>query len=248
MVVATATATTAAATVPGARSLDPDARDRLAALAPRLAAGVLAGERCVPVHAAYQGVLPQGLPSGATVLSEGQVALSSAFLLVAAPVQVGAWLGVAGLPAFGMQACVEAGVAAERVIMVRDAPSRTDEVWGQVLASLIDGFDVVLFGAAARVRAGTARRLQSRLQQRGAILVIVGAAGHFSCDLTIASRAVWSGLGLGHGHLQARQVHLEVTGRRMPRARRDTLWFPAVDGRIEPVVPEPAPPALRRVG
>lgn len=246
MVVAVASVPRTTAVVAGARVLDPDARDRLAALAPRLTGGLLAGDRCIPVHPAYQGVLPQGLPCGATVLTEGQAALSSAFLLAAAPVQMGAWLGAAGLAAFGAQACAEAGVAPERVVVVRDTPSRTDEMWGQVLAALIDGFDVVLFGAAARVRAGTARRIQSRLQQRGAVLVIVGAAGPFSCDLTVASRAVWSGLGHGHGRLQTRQVHLEVTGRRMPRASRDTLWFPAGDGRIERLTPESGSTPLRR--
>ena len=81
---------------------DPDARDRLAALAPRLDTGPLASERVVAVHPALAGVLPQGLPRGATVRSTGQAAVSSAFLLAAAASQAGAWIGVAGLPALSL--------------------------------------------------------------------------------------------------------------------------------------------------
>jgi hypothetical protein len=167
-----------------------------------------------------------------------------ATLLAAGAVEVGAWMGVAAAPTLGVQACREAGVCVERMVAVREPAGGAfdDAMWGQVLATLIDGFDIVVFGAAARVRAGTARRLQARLQHRGAVVVLVGEAGSFSCDQQLASVAQWQGLGEGHGHLRSRQVHLTLEGRRMQRPRRDALWYPSPSGVIEQVTaPAPAP-------
>ena len=208
------------------------ARARLAALTPHIAPGALAAERSIEVHAALHALLPQGLARGSTVSCTGAAATSSAFLLAAAASQAGSWTGVAGMAHFGAQAAAEAGVELGRVVVVRERGSYDDGTWGQVLAALVDGFDVVVFGAADRVRTGTARRVQARLQARGAVLVLVGATGGFSADLRVASRARWQGLGDGHGHLRAREVELTVEGRRVPRPRRDTLWFPDVAGRI----------------
>lgn len=245
------------------RSPDPDARDRLAALAPRVTTNVLAGERSLPVHDALQPVLPQGLARGTTALVRGTAAVSTAALLAAAACRAGAWLGVAGLDALGPEACREAGVPLERLVLVRGATALADDAWGQVLGALVDGFDLVLVGAAPRLRQGTARRVQARLQQRGAVLLVVGAPGAFSCDLTLTADPAWDGLGEGHGHLRTRQVRLVAEGRRMPRARRTTLWFPGpLDPHeqsgeqsgeqpvrsVEPPSTEPTPLPLRRTG
>lgn len=208
------------------------ARARLAALSPHIAPGALAAERSIEVHAALHALLPNGLTRGSTVCCMGDAATSSAFLLAAAASQAGSWTGVAGMASFGAQAAAEVGVELGRVVVVRERSAYDDGTWGQALGALVDGFDVVLFGAADRVRAGTARRLQARLQTRGAVLVLVGDPGGFSADLRVASRARWQGLGDGHGHLRAREVELTVEGRRIPRPRRDTLWFPDAAGRI----------------
>jgi hypothetical protein len=56
--------------------------------------------------------------------------------------------------------------------------------------------------------------------------------------------AEWQGMGRGHGHLRARRVVVEATGRRRAaRARRAELWLPDERGRIRAVAPE----ALRPV-
>jgi len=219
------------------RGPDPDARDRLAALAPRIDTGSLAAERVVAVHPALATVLPQGLPRGATVRTSGRAALSGALLLAAGASQAGAWTGVAGVPELGVQAAAEAGLALERVVAVRDRAGAafSDDTWGQVLGALLDGFDTVVFGAATRVRAGTARRVQSRLAHRGAVLLIVGAAGAFSCDVEVDTRSTWEGLGDGHGHLRARRVDVSVAGRRIRRPRQDSLWFPDAEGAVRRV-------------
>lgn len=258
--------------IPAGSRLDPDARDRLAALAPRVATAVLAGERSVPVVEPLLPVLPAGLGRGSTVLVRGAAAVSTAALLAAGAVEAGAWVGAIGLDALSAEACREAGLPLERLVLVRgqgggsgggpgdrvgggqrdEAPSWGDELGGQALAALVDGFDVVLAGPGVRLRSGTARRVQARLQQRGAVLVVVGDAGPFSCDLAVDTRTVWHGLGQGHGHLRSRQVAVTVEGRRVPRPRRTTLWFPCVAGQVrrfeEAAAPVAEPAAWRRTG
>ena len=227
------------------RQLDQATRERLAALAPRIAPGVLASERVVPVHPALEGLLPQGLVRGSTLVCTGSAASSLAVLSAVGATQAGAWVGVAGLPTFGVAAWREAGGVLERVVVVRQPDTHraapepdTGDRWGAVVGALIDGFEVVIFGAAAQVSAATARRLQARLQARGGVLVLVGAAGSFSTDGRLGAEVSWHGLGLGHGSLRARRLVCSFVGRRAARPRRDTLWFPNVAGRVERVLAE----------
>lgn len=246
----------AARTARSLRVRDPDARERLAALLPQVAPGALAGERTIEVDPVLHALLPNGLSRGSSVLCAGGAAASMAFLLVAAATRSGSWLGVAGLPTFGVDAAREAGVALERVLQVRDGgPTDVagDERCAQVLGGLVDGFDLILFGAAAQVRPATARRAQARVQARGAVLVLVGddastAAGAFSTDVRLTSRSTWQGISDGHGHLRARRVDLAAEGRRMHGVRRHELWFPDVHGAITPATPTGTSVPLRRTG
>lgn len=211
---------------------DPASRDRLAALLPRTTTRALAAERGLPVHPALDDLLPQGLARGSTVVVDGQAAHSTALLVAAAATSAGAWLGVVGVPDLGLQACREAGVALDRLVLVRTPRGGAEAGLSDVLASLIDGFDIVVVGAPTRVRAGAVRPLVARLRSRGAVLVLVGGAGPFSSDVRLTSRSTWQGLGAGHGHLGAREVELRVEGRRMPRPRRGSVWLPDGAGQV----------------
>lgn len=205
----------------------------------RVLPGAMAGQRTIAVHPALDVVFPQGLVRGSSVACSGDAAVSMAFLLAAAPSQADAWVGVAGLPIFGAQACHEMGTVLQRVVMVRSPPSDTgdtstgDGMWAPVLGALVDGFDIVVFGAARQVRAGTARRIQARLQTRGGVLVLVGDVGPFSTDVQVATTAHWQGLGDGSGYLQQRTVQVTVAGRRIPRARHDQLAMPGRTGVVQ---------------
>jgi hypothetical protein len=172
------------------------------------------------------------------------------------------WIGAAGVASLGVQACSEAGIALERLVVVLDpgrsrgstSSVRSDESWGQVLGALVDGFDLVLFGGASQLRPGTARRVQTRVQSRGAVMLLVGPPGPFSCDVQVTSESAWEGLGDGHGHLRARRVDLAVDGRRIQRTRRGSIWFPDGAGDVTAVgagaaASEPAATIpLRRTG
>jgi hypothetical protein len=197
--------------------------------------GALAGHRTVVVHPALANVLPQGIVRGSSVACTGVAAVSMAFLLAAASSQTGAWIGVAGLPAFAPQACSEMGVALERVVVVRShgqGATLDDDTWASVLGAMVDGFDIVVVGAAAKIRPATGRRVQARLQRRGGVLVLVGQHGAFAADVHIATSAVWQGLGQGDGHLRQRIAQVTVDGRRIPRAVHDELALPNPAGEV----------------
>jgi hypothetical protein len=202
-----------------------------------VAAGFAAArERTVELLPAFTELFAGGvLQRGATVGCVGASAMSLAMAVAAGPVGAGAWLGVAGVPTFGVRAAVELGLPAERLVLVAEpAGGFAEGQWADVVAAMIDGFDVVVLGGAAcRVRPAVGRRLQSRLQTRGAVLITVGLLDGFGCDVQlVADRPVWEGLGDGHGVATARRVDVELRGRRIPRPRRSTLWLPDAAGRI----------------
>jgi len=69
--------------------------------------------------------------------------------------------------------------------------------------------------------------LHTRLQSRGGVLVLVGDPGSVSADVRLnASTRMWEGLGDGHGHLQRRQVSIELDARRRGRPTRADVWLP----------------------
>lgn len=163
-----------------------------------------------------------------------------------------------------MAAAVELGLAPERLVMVAEPAQQFDDAqWADVLAAMIDGFDVLLLGPGVHgVRAGTARRLSARLQQRGAVMFTVagvgGAPGPFGADLRfVATDTAWQGLGEGHG-ITVTSASASTRRSRVRAARRAELWLPTADGAVEAVsftvaplpVPLPAPlsvPVVRSV-
>lgn len=201
----------------------------------------LALSRTLPLGALLADVLP-AVQRGSTISCTGHAAVGMALAVAAGPSQAGSWTVVAGQPTLGIHAAADAGVELARLVAV-PGESFTDQRWGESLAAMVDGFDVIIVGSAVRaLRAATARRIQARAQSRGAVLVTIGQHQSISADLQIDSAAVrWTGLGDGHGVALARQVDIEVRGRRMPRPQRTTMQWPSV--RL-PYVPEPIVPIV----
>jgi hypothetical protein len=120
------------------------------------------------------------------------------------------------------------GVALERLVMVTGDPP-----WVDVLAAMIDGFDVIVVGQrVGRLASGAVRRLQARAQSRGVVMLTIGVPA-LGADLRVtADDDQWFGLGKGHGVATGRRVMVEVGGRRIPRARKATMWLPDADGGV----------------
>ena len=181
------------------------------------------------MHESLTELLP-ALQRGTTVACNGPAGVSLALALAAAPSRAGAWVGVAGLPELGICAAADIGVALERLVMVTGDPS-----WVDVLAAMIDGFDVVVIGhRAGRLSPGAVRRLQARAQSRGVVLLTVGVPS-LAADLQLAAvDGQWVGLGDGYGVAAGRQVMVELAGRRMPRPRQAMVLLPDASGQITP--------------
>ena len=117
---------------------------------------------------------------------------------------------------------------------------RADAQWADLVAAVLDGFELVITRVPRRLNATTLRRVQARVQAREAVLIVVGEPGPLSADITMeASSPVWEGVEHGWGHLRGRRVTVSSTGRRVPRPRHTELWLPGPDGTVaeaEPVV------------
>ena len=224
--------------------------EALSALAERVRPVTLARDRQLPVLPELEPLLPGGaLQRGTTVAVDagrGVTGATTLALAVAAGAsQAGSWVAMVGMGAVGLVAADRLGVSFERLALVTP-PSSSRGGWASTMAALVDGFDVVLVGAGpgARLRSGDARRLASRVRERGAVLVAVGGelpGQRSNVHLTVTS-ATWLGLEDGAGHLSRRRVTVAASGRGgAARPRRATLWLPARDGRIAAVEPEATP-------
>ena len=207
----------------------------------------LAGEQLLAVVAPLEPLLADGgLRRGSTVTVEGAPGATSLGLALGAAASAsGAWVAAVGLPALGLSAAAELGVALERVVVVTSPPA---QAWATVVAALVDAVDLVWLGLPRRVPAGDARRLAARARERGSVLVALASgertAGRASWPqapdvrLRVASPS-WTGLsGDGAGRLQARRVEVVATGRAAAsRERRVPLWLPGPDGRVQRATP-----------
>jgi hypothetical protein len=201
--------------------------EALDAVAGHVAPQVLAGHRRYEVSAALQHVLPEGLQRGSTVGVAGPGAASLAMAVVAGPMAAGSWMAMVGCDDISLVGVEQAGVALHQTIVVSQPPR---ESWGGVVAALVDAFDIVVMSSPSRISQRDARRLLSRVRERGGVLVDVGDCWPEAHDLELrVHNQRWSGLGLGHGVLTARQVQVTVSGRRGVRPRDVPLWLPGPD-------------------
>ena len=226
--------------------------DLLALKTAGVLSGAVAHERTLPLLAEFEHLLPGSVVQRGSIIGcHGSAAVSLALAVAAGPSAAGAWVGVAGMPSLGAAAAGEMGVALERLVVVSEpATGFDDRRWGEVLAAMVDGFDVLLLGPILQhLRPATARRVASRAQARGAVIIVVSPSERsnvFATDLRFgAAQAEWTGLGAGHGVARGRRVTVELVGRRVPRPRRCELLLPGDDGRVQVAVP--APPRLHQL-
>jgi hypothetical protein len=212
----------------------------LIALGDRVAPVMLAHERTLPVAEAFTDLFVEGgLVRGRILTCTGLAATSLALALVAPVVAAGSWLGIVDLPTVGLDAASEFGLPLERVVAVnsehgdsRGPGSEPDDRWAQrwpdVMAAAIDGFDVILARVPADVSPSSVRKVATRVQRQGAVVVLLGDPGPTTCDGVLHTEPMgWTGVGDGHGHLQQRSVVVQASGRRMPGRCHRELMLPA---------------------
>jgi len=156
--------------------------------------------------------------------------------LLAEASRAGSWCAIVGLPELGVAAAAELGVALERLALVPQPGAK----WQEVVAALLDGFDLVVVAVREPVTPQAAGRLSARARQRGSVLLPMGPWD--SADLVLEPvGAVWRGLGSGHGRLKCRHLTIAARGRgAAARPREVDVWLPASSGGIQPHTVEAA--------
>jgi len=180
----------------------------------------------LPVLPALRGLLPEGLQCG-TVVAVGHWGLLC--LAVAAGASAaGAWCAAVGLPQLGVAAAAGAGLDPGRLLLIPDPGAG----WPQVVASLIDGCELVLLRPPGQPSAQVRTRLAATLRRRGGVLVVAGGWDGAQARLLVV-RQEWAGIGTGHGRLRARRVQVAADGRgAAARLRTRWLWLPGPDGSV----------------
>ncbi|BAN03259.1 hypothetical protein [Ilumatobacter coccineus] len=224
--------------------------DVLAQLGERVAPVTFARERTLPIAEPLSGLFPeQALVRGRVLSCCGTAASSMAFSVASEALAQGAWMAVVDVDTFGADAAAELGVPLERIVRIESNPRLSSDAsaeaasdrlaaeWIDVMGAAVDGFDIVVTRVPASLRTdrrpAAVRKLGSRVQQRGAVVLVLGDAGALGSDITLTTqRTVWEGLGQGFGHLRCRQIEIEAAGRRQPRAQRCSLELVGAAGRV----------------
>lgn len=181
----------------------------------------------LPVLPALQELLPLGALQRGSVVAAGEWSMLC-LALAAGPVASGAWCAAAGIAEFGVVAGADAGLDPARLLLVPDLGPN----WPQVVASLLDGFDLVLLRPPARPSAQARRKLEAAVRRYGSVLLVAGAWEGAQVRLSVTSQA-WVGVGVGHGRLRGRKVQVVADGRgEWSRARTHWLWLPGPDGTV----------------
>ncbi|WP_348650066.1 hypothetical protein [Solwaraspora sp. WMMA2080] len=203
-------------------------------------------DRVLPVPTMLTGLLPgRGLRRGSTVnvLPHRSARLGATSLLLALLAEAsraGLWCAVVGVPALGVTAAAELGIALDRLALV---PNPGPD-WPAVVAALIDGVDVVVVAAPAAVTAQVTGRLAARARQRGCVLVPCGRWDAPDVTLQVVNGR-WEGLGPGRGRLRRREMVVSARGRgALTRPREIRIWLPG--GPPTPAAAAPAGGLTRR--
>lgn len=208
--------------------------------------GVLSDD-LLPVLPALRDLLPFGALQRGSVVAAGDWSMLC-LALAAGPVASGAWCAAAGIAEFGVVAAADTGLDPARLLLVPDPGPN----WPQVVASLLDGCDLVLLRPPDRPSAQVRRRLEAAVRRYGGVLLVAGAWEGAQVRLRVTSQG-WAGIGMGHGRLRGRRVRVVADGRgEWSRAHARWLWLPGPDGTVtqadNPAMPDCLEPICPEIG
>ena len=183
----------------------------------------------LPVLPVLRELLPRGGLTRGSVLAVAEFGLLCLALAAGASAD-GAWCGIAGIPEAGVLAAAGLGLDAERTLLVPEPGPG----WPQVVASLLDGCELVLLRPPARAPAQVRQRLEATLRRGRGVLLVAGD---------------WPGAQV---RLRACCAEVVADGRGEAAVTRSRwLWLPAEDGGVAVADPADIPfdvPAGNRPG
>ena len=194
------------------------------------------GAGTLPVLPVLRELLPRGGLGRGSVLAAAEFGLLCLALVAAASAD-GAWCGIAGIPEAGVLAAVGLGLDAGRILLVPEP----GPAWPQVVASLLDGCEIVLLRPPARASAQVRQRLEATLRRGRGVLLVAGDWPGAQVRLRVVTQR-WTGLGDGHGRLRACCAEVVADGRgEAAMTRTRWLWLPAENGGVAVADPRDLP-------
>ena len=185
----------------------------------------VSGAGTLPVLSALRELLPRGGLARGSVLAVAEFGLLCLALVAAASAD-GAWCGIAGIPEAGVLAAAGLGLDAGRTLLIPEP----GPAWPQVVASLLDGCEIVLLRPPARASAQVRQRLEATLRRGRGVLLVAGDWPGAQVRLRVVTQR-WTGLGDGHGRLRACCAEVVADGRGAAAMTRTRwLWLPAENG------------------
>lgn len=165
----------------------------------------------LPLPHALQSIVPHGaLRRGSTCSVTGSTVVL--VQMASALARDGLWTAVVAQPDLGLAAVVEAGLDPARLVLVPDPGPAAAEV----VAAVIDGFDVVVVGRCEALSPRDRRSLSGRARHRGATLLSSTPWPGAEVSLEVVDRA-WTGI-REVGRLTGGRVLVRGDGRGSARA------------------------------
>jgi hypothetical protein len=192
--------------------------------------------RVLPADPSLLPLLPWsgGIRRGTTIAATGSTSLLM-LLLAGAMQNPDSWCAIVGMPTFGVLAAAEHGCDTTRLALIPDPGPD----WPSIVASLLDGIDLVVVAPPAETPAIVITSLAARARKTGAVLIPTTAWR--GADLVLTGTDMrWHGLRQGRGRLKRYELEVTASGRgKAHRPRTATLSLPHWANRPPVRIPPP---------
>ncbi len=160
----------------------------------------------IPVHPTLTALFPNGLHRGAITVTHGST--HTALALLVQHTQAGGWAGIVGAPQLNYSAAHDLGVDLSKLLVVPHPADHTP----QIIATLIDGTDLILLGPHATLTPAEQRTLAARAKERGTHIITgrpwPGARTHID-----TTHAQWAGTKNGLGRLTSCTYNVDAANK-----------------------------------